>query len=777
MKSPRSCAFVLLVLVSTATAQLRQKSIDYVNPFIGTDDMGHCFPGAAVPFGMVQLSPETDTIMYSYGKGYNPDVYRYCAGYQYADSTIVGFSHTHFNGTGHSDLGDILLMPTTGEMKLNPGTRDEAGSGYRSKFSHSTEEAHPGYYAVTLQSYRIRAELTATTHVGVHRYTFPGSEAAHVILDLTSGIYNYEGKTVWAFVRVENDTLITGWRQTNGWARTRFVFFAMAFSKPIHSYGIRNDEQTVYRGFWRKWNENENFPERAGRRLKAFFDFKTRDGEQILVKCALSGVSTEGALRNLAAEAPGWDFDAVRRSAEGKWERELSKIRVTADKDRMVNFYTAMYHAFLSPIVFSDVDGSYRGLDQNIHHATKANYTIFSLWDTYRALHPLFTIVQPERTGAMVASMLAHYEKSVHRILPVWSHYANENWCMIGYHSVSVIADAYLKGIRGFDGKKALAAAVASATYDRYDGIGEYRKRGFVPENLSSNSASKTLEYAYDDWTISRLAGSTGNRLVEKEFLERASSYRNIFDTTTGFMRARNSDGTWKAPFDPLSTLNQGYIEGNAWNYSLYVPHDIAGFIRLLGGRERLVSWLDSLFTMRVPDKYFQESEDVTRAGVIGNYVHGNEPSHHVPYLYCYAGQPWKTQERVHQIVDTMYRNRPDGLCGNDDCGQMSAWYIFSCLGFYPVCPGSLEYVIGSPCVPEAVIDLGNGRKLTVEAENLSPTNIYIDGCFLNGRKFERCYLTHAQIVAGGKLKFVMGSEPNRAWGASDAAHPFSMSR
>jgi predicted alpha-1,2-mannosidase len=668
-------------------------------------------------------------------------------------------------------------MPTVGELKLNPGTREQGGSGYRAKFDHRTEEAHPGYYAVTLESYGIRAELTATERVGVHRYTFPGNDSAHIILDLTSGIYNYEGKTVWSFVRVENDTLITGWRQTNGWARTRFLYFAMAFSKPIGSYGLRNDEQTVYRGFWRKWNENEDFPERAGHRVKAFFNFRTFKGEKILVKCALSGVSTEGALRNLALEVPGWDFAGVRQRAEGRWERELSRIRVKADDDRMVDFYTAMYHAFLSPVIFSDVDGAYRGLDQNIHHSSKMNYTIFSLWDTYRALHPLFTIVQPERTSDMVRSLLAHYEQSVHKILPVWSHYANENWCMIGYHSVSVIADAYLKGIRGFDGKEALAAAVSSASYDRYDGIGEYRKRGFVPEDLSSNSASKTLEYAYDDWAISRLAESLGDKAVAREYLGRASSYKNIFDPTTGFMRARNADGTWKAPFDPLSTLNQGYIEGNAWNYSLYVPHDIAGYIRLLGGKQRLVAWLDSLFMMTVPDKYFQESEDVTRSGVIGNYVHGNEPSHHVPYMYCYAGEPWKTQERIHQIINTMYKSRPDGLCGNDDCGQMSAWYIFSCLGFYPICPGSSEYVIGSPCVSGAVVDVGKGRTLTVEAENLSSKNIYIDKCFLNGRRIERCYLTHGQVVGGGRLKFVMAAEPNRTWGVSEVAQPFSMSR
>jgi predicted alpha-1,2-mannosidase len=777
MKSLQFSLLLLFVCSATAIAQQKASVARYVNPFIGTDDMGHCFPGAAVPFGMVQLSPETDTVQYSYGKGYNPEVYRYCSGYQYADSTIVGFSHTHFNGTGHSDLGDILVMPTVGELKLNPGTREKEGDGYRSRFSHRTEEAHPGYYAVTLQTYGIRAELTTTTHVGLHRYRFPQSSSAHIILDLTSGIYNYDGKTVWSFVRVENDTLITGYRQTNGWARTRYIYFAMAFSKPITSYSLRNDEQLVYKGFWRKWNENENFPERAGRRVKGYFNFETREGEEVLVKCAISGVSTEGALKNLASEAPGWDFDRVRARATQQWEKELSKIQIRADEDRKVNFYTAMYHACLSPIVFSDVDGKYRGLDQNIHQSTKTNYTIFSLWDTYRALHPLFTLIQPERESDMVNSLLQHYEQSVHKILPVWSHYANDNWCMIGYHSVSVMADACVKGLRGFDAREALKACVASASYDRYDGIGDYRKRGFVPEDLNSNSASKTLEYAYDDWAIAQLAAKLGEKAIAHEFQKRAASYVNIFDSSTGFMRAKNSDGSWRSPFDPLSTLGQGYIEGNAWNYSLYVPHDVAGFIHLLGGKEKLVSWLDTLFTMTVPEKYFQESEDVTRVGVIGNYVHGNEPSHHVPYLYCFAGQPWKTQERIHQIIDTMYRSKPNGLCGNDDCGQMSAWYVFSCLGFYPVCPGSPEYVIGSPCVQEATVEVGNGRRLRITAENFSPTNVYVRKCRLNGKPMKNCFITHEQLLEGGDLTFTMSARPNTGWMTADDEAPYSLSR
>jgi len=767
-------------VASESTANLKQDKTpyDYVNPLIGTKDMGHCFPGATVPFGMVQLSPDTDLVPYSYGKGYNPETYKYCSGYQYDDKTIVGFSHTHFNGTGHSDLGDFLVMPTVGELKLDPGTKDNPGSGYRSRYSHDNEKAHPGYYAVKLDDYNIDAELTATQRVGFHRYKFPKTKDAHIILDLTTGIYNYDGKVVWSSVRVENDTLVTGFRQTNGWARTRYLYFAMVFSKPFKSYGLRNDDKEIYGGFWRKWNQNENFPERSGKKVKCYFNFETDEGEAILVKFALSGVSTQGAIENLKAEIPGWDFDEIKNKAKDQWNKELSKITVDASEDRKISFYTAMYHSFLNPVVYSDINGEYRGLDQNIHKVYGfTNYTIFSLWDTYRALHPFFTIVQQKRTSDIVNSMLAHYEQSVHKILPVWSHYANDNWCMIGYHSVSVIVDAYMKGIRGYDVEKALKAVVSSASYDKYDGIGPYKKYGYVPEDLNSNSASKTLEYAYDDWTIYKFAEQIGNKEVSEEFRKRAGSYRNIFDKETKFIRAKKSDGTWKIPFDPMSTAGQGYIEGNAWNYSLYVPHDIKGFIQLVGGEDKLITWLDSLFTMEVPEKYLGESEDITRAGMIGNYVHGNEPSHHVAYMYCYAGQPWKTQERIHQIVNTMYKPHPDGLCGNDDCGQMSAWYIFSCLGFYPVCPGSNEYVIGSPCLREAVIHLENGKLFAIKAKNLDEKNIYIQSVLLNGKPHNRSYITHGDIVSGGKLIFEMSNQPNKRWVSSEEDRPYSMTR
>lgn len=740
-----------------------QTPASYVNPFIGTNEMGHTYPGATVPFGMVQLSPETDTIQYSVGQGYIKDVYRYCAGYQYSDKTIVGFSHTHFSGTGHSDLGDFLVMPTTGNVKLNPGTAEHPETGYRSRFSHDTEKATAGYYSVNLSDYNIKAEFTTTARVGFHRYTFPESSQANIILDMVSGIYNYDGKVVWSSIRVENDTLVTGYRQTQGWARERTMYFAMVLSKPIRNYGCRDEEKVVYNDFYRKFNTNMDFPEMSGRKLKTYFSFDTEAGEQILIKFALSPVSTEGAVKNLESEIPHWDFDLVHREAENAWSKELSHVTIEASDEKKIIFYTALYHTVLSPTLFMDVDGNYRGLDHTNHHTDGfTNYTTFSLWDTYRALHPLFTIIQQKRTADFINSMLAHQQQSAHHILPVWSHYANENWCMIGYHAVSVIADAYMKGITGFDPQKALDACISSATYAPNDGIGDYMKYGFVPADKSSNSASKTLEYAYDDYCISRMANKMGKSDIASAYTKRAEAYNLIWDKSTGFMRAKKSDGKFQTPFDPLSTERQGFIEGNAWNYSLYVPQDPAKLIALHGGNRKFISHLDSLFSQKLDEKHFAESEDITAAGMIGNYVHGNEPSHHVPYLYVFAGAPWKTQERIHLIVNTMYHNTTDGLCGNDDCGQMSAWYIFSSLGFYPVCPGSNEYVIGSPSVDKATLNLENGKQFVITAQNLNDKNIYIQQILLNDTPLTNYLINHQDIMEGGTLEFVMGPKPKK---------------
>jgi len=766
------------VVVLLATAAFSETPNRFVDPFIGTDEMGHTFPGATAPFGFVQLSPETELVPYSIGEGYNPATYRYCSGYQYGDRTIVGFAHTHFNGTGHSDLGDVLVMPTVGELQLEPGTAEEPDSGYRSRFSHERETAEPGAYRVILDDYGIEVELTATERVGIHRYTFPASDNAHLILDLKANIYDFPGKTVWSSVRMESDTLLTGSRLTTGWARSRVLYFAIEFSKPVRSYGLRNEEASEYRGFWRRFDQDHDFPERAGRRIKGHFDWEMAAGEQIVVKVALSGVSTVGALANLRAEVPGWDFDVVRAQAGARWARELARIEVDADPTVLRNFYTALYHTSMGPVVFSDVDGRYRGLDGNTHEAEGfTSYTIFSLWDTFRAQHPLLTILHPERSIDMVRSMLAHRRQSVHGVLPVWSHHANENWCMIGYHAVSVIADAYNKGLRGFDTDEALDAMIASATFDRYDGLGDYRELGWVPADRQSSSASKTLEFAYDDWTIARMAEAMGRKEEAAAFDRRAVSWKNLFDPGTRFLRARNADGSFPPDFDAMSTHGQGYIEGNAWNYSLFVPHDAAGLIALLGGPEKLVDWLDGLFVMEVDDDSIADTEDVTRAGMIGAYVHGNEPSHHVPYLYCYAGQPWKTQARVRQIMDEMYRPVPDGLCGNDDCGQMSAWYVFSALGFYPVAPTSNQYVLGSPAVRRAEITFGGGRTFVVVAENQAQDHVYVREVRLDGVSLDRNFITHDEVVRGGELRFVMSDQPNRKRGTDTEARPYSMSR
>jgi predicted alpha-1,2-mannosidase len=755
--------FAFLALISLSWGVPAQNLVQYVNPLIGTQKMGHTYPGATVPFGAVQLSPDTDEQPHNIGGKYNPDTYKYCAGYQYDDNTIVGFSHTHFSGTGHSDLGDFLIMPTVGDLQLEPGDKDKPKSGFRSAFSHSTEVAEPGYYKVKLEDDNILAEMTATTRVGFHQYTFPKSDNAHIILDLMHGIYNYDDKNVWTYARVENDHTIVGYRQTNGWARTRTVYFAMEFSKPFVNYGYKNFAKEDYRGFWRKFDQSKNFPEMAGKQLRAYFDFKTAANEKIKVKFALSPVSTDGAKKNLASEIPHWDFERTKTEAQTAWNKELGKVAVTADsKDDMVNFYTALYHAFISPTMYMDVDGQYKGLDQNVHHADGfTNYTTFSLWDTYRALHPLFNIVQPARNRDMIRSMMAHYDQSAEHMLPVWSHYANENWCMIGYHSVSVIADAVVKGnLTGADANKALDDAVQTARTKYYDGLEYYMKMGYVPEDKNSSSVSKTLEYAYDDWAIAQMAKKLNRKNIYDEFSKRSENWKNVYDASTGFMRPKMSDGKFRDKFDPLRTEEPGFIEGNSWNYSLYVPHDPAAMIAMMGGKEKFTAHLDQLFTMQLPDEFFAHTEDITREGIIGNYVHGNEPSHHVAYLYNWTDEPWKTQERVRMILNHQYHAAPDGLGGNDDCGQMSAWYHFTALGFYPVAPGSDRYALGSPAIKTALLKLENGHTLNIEAKDQSEKNVYVKKVTVNGKTLDRNYITHAEIMAGGKIIFYMSDKP-----------------
>ncbi len=754
----------IVFLLHFSFVDAQQNLIKYVKPIIGSEKMGHTYPGATVPFGAVQLSPETDTISYELNGKYNGEVYKYCAGYKYEDKTIVGFSHTHLSGTGHSDLGDFLVMPTQGKLQLNPGTASNSKSGYRSAFSHSNEISEAGYYKVKLDDDAIIAEMTATTRVGMHQYTFPKSDESHIILDLMAGIYNYEEKNVWTYVRVVNDTLITGYRQTNGWARTRTVYFAMSFSKPFASYGQKNyDAKQAYRGFWRKFDQSKNFPEIAGKRIRMYFDFKTEEAEKIKIKLALSSVSQENALENMQSEIKDWDFEKVKTNAQKLWNTELNKIKIEASEDTKVNFYTAMYHTFINPTVYTDVNGEYKGLDQDTHLANGfTNYSTFSLWDTYRALHPFFNIIQPSRNNDMVKSMMAHYNQSALHMLPIWSHYSNDNWCMSGYHSVSVIADAIMKGVYDGDPNEALNACVTTAKHRNYEGIDSYMDLGFIPDEENGTSVSNTLEYAYDDWCIAQLAKKLNRQDVYDEFIKRSTNWQNNFNGTTGFMQPKLANGTFKSNFDALSTHGQGFIEGNSWNYSFFVPHNPTELIAKMGGATAFSSRLDTLFSMHLPDSFFAETEDITREGIIGGYVHGNEPAHHVPYFYNWTNQPWKTQFQVRKIMKMQYKPTPDGLGGNDDCGQMSAWYIFSSLGFYPVAPGSNEYAIGSPLVNSAVLTLENGKTFTIDVINQKDKNVYVQKILLNGKPLPTFFINHDDITAGSKLTFYMGPKPKK---------------
>ncbi|WP_294275641.1 GH92 family glycosyl hydrolase [uncultured Chryseobacterium sp.] len=752
---------IFINFISYYKAQQSEKPLHYVNPLIGTEKMGHTYPGATVPFGAVQLSPETDTLSYAVNGKYNGDVYKYCAGYRYEDKTIVGFSATHFSGTGHSDLGDFLIMPTTGPLQLNPGTASNPEKGYRSRFSHQNEKAEAGYYRVQLDDERILAELTATTRTGVHRYTFPKSDQAHIIFDLMAGIYNYDGKNIWTYARVENNTTVTGYRQTNGWARTRTVYFAMKFSKPFKSYGQKNyDGKQVYNGFWRKFDQTRNFPEIAGKNLKMHFDFTTSDHEAIEIRLAISPVSQANALENLEKETGNLSFDQIKVNAQELWNKELSKIAIRGSEDTKTNFYTAMYHTFINPTMYMDVNGEYKGLDQNIHKAdTFTNYTTFSIWDTYRVLHPFFNIIQPKRNNDMVQSMMAHYRQFSMKMLPIWSHYANDNWCMSGYHSVSVVADAIIKGNYSGDPHEALKACVETAYKRDYEGIGYYIDKGYIPAEKNGTSVSNTLEYAYDDWAIAQLAKHLGETEIYNRFIRRSENWKNNFDPGTGFMRPRLQDGSFKAGFNELSTHGQGFIEGNSWNYSFFVPQNPAALIKVMGGKKKFASRLDQLFTMHLPDEFFADTEDITREGIIGGYVHGNEPAHHVAYLYNWAGQPWKTQAQVRRILNMQYKAAPDGLGGNDDTGQMSAWYILSSIGFYPVAPGSDMYAIGSPAVDSAILTLENGKTFRIESIDQGPENVYVKKVLLNGKEIKDFTLRHSDIMDGGTLSFYMSAK------------------
>ncbi|WGM30545.1 GH92 family glycosyl hydrolase [Brevundimonas sp. NIBR11] len=744
--------------------------VEAVDVFIGTAGKGHTFPGPVAPFGMVQLSPDTD---YRYFR----QSYDWASGYRSDDPTIMGFSHTHFSGTGHSDLGDVLITPQTGEtIRWDVGDVATPGSGYRSRYDKASETAEPGYYSVQLTDTPVRAELTTGVRTGLHRYTFAQGERARILLDLRNSIYDYPGKVLWSRIRVHPDGTVTGFRELRGWAPGRQLYFAMRFSAPIVGHEIQNRESDIpYNGFRQPGRALDDRQQVQGRALEAAFDFGELSGP-LLVKVAISSVDEAGAIANLESEGQGFGFDAQRATTRAAWNEALGAVDIDAEPEMRTTLYTALYHALIAPSVHSDADGRWRGPDNAVHRSDFTVHSTFSLWDTFRAEHPLLTLLAPaERNADMVNSLIAAQQVSPYGILPVWSFHGQETWTMIGYHAVPVIADAYLKGIPGIDGEAALTAMVASATYRPYGGLGDYMDLGYVPIDREPEAASKTVEYAYDDWTIARMAERLGRTDVETEFDRRAGFWRNTWDQETRFVRARLADGSFREPFDPVA-INYGsdYTEGNAWQYSWFVPQDMAALVDVMGGDAATVAKLDAMFDYDNSGLDYSHAEDI--AGLIGQYIHGNEPSHHSAYAYVYAGQPWRTQERLKQIVESQYHSRPDGLAGNDDVGQMSAWLMFTAMGFYPVTPGSNQYVIGRPFTERTTLNLPNGRKFTISTAGLRDANRHIQSVTLNGRPLDRTWITHEEITAGGELHFVMGARPNRTWGASEAARPYSMS-
>jgi predicted alpha-1,2-mannosidase len=762
----------LLVLLFAAATTLAQSSdpLKQVDPMIGTGPEGHTFPGAVAPFGMVQLSPDTQIRPFKQS-------YKWAAGYRYDDSTILGFSETHFSGAGHSDLGDFLLMPVSGPtVPLEPGDIAKTQPGYRSRFSHSTEIAQPGYYAVTLSDPHVRAELTASTRVGVHRYTFEAPDQRHLLLDMRSSIYDYPGKVLWSRVRIHPDGLITGMRETRGWAPDRQLYFAMRFSAPLQGHALYNREQDPppYHGFKTPGTTPEDTQAIEGRALVAVFSF-TPSAAPLIVKVAISSVSEDNAIANMDAEVPAFDFDAVRARTQQQWRAELSRIELHASPAVERSLYTALYHALISPSVSMDVNGEYRGPDHQVHRAVGFQFvSSLSLWDIYRAEQPLMTLIEPpQRTVDLVRSLIVSQQQSPFGILPIWQFQGQETWCMIGYHAVPIIADAYMKGIRGFDAQAALHAMVASATYAPYGHLGDYMRLGYVPVDIDGEAASKTVEYAFDDWTIARMAKAMGNASVAAQFQKRSANWRNLFNVPDGFVEPRLSSGAYRRPFDPAAAEGaSGFTEGNSWQYSWYQPQDEQGMIRLLGSNQKLVSKLDEMFDQKVDPAQYASIEDIS--GMIGQYIHGNEPSHHLAYLYMYAGAPLKTQSRLKQIVDSQYKPTPDGLVGNDDLGQMSAWLLFTSLGFYPVAPASNQYVLGRPFVDRAVLHLPNGKSLTIQSIGMDDQHQFIRDVQLNGHSLDRSYVTHEELEQGGELKFIFSSAQDATWSHKSLQPPFS---
>ena len=737
----RKISFYLFILsfIFVACSTKEADALHEVNLFIGTGGHGHTYPGAVVPHGMVQLSPDTRT------NGWDA-----CSGYHYSDESLIGFSHTHLSGTGIGDLGDILFLPYTNELKTVAPNGDDRVAAFGSAFSHKKETATPGYYSVHLDDYDVDVELTATCHAGFHRYTFPASSQAGIYIDLTRTIYSHQ--LVNSELKAISDHEIQGMKQVRGWAPNRYIYFYAIFSEP----------------FTCALDENK----------KAYLKFgETAKDKQILVKVGISFVDCEGAKNNLNTEMANWDFNSTRKQAQEAWNKELSKIDIQTKngKDRKI-FYTALYHAALQPVVSSDVDGRFRTMDNRIEQDTAyTNYAIFSLWDTFRALHPLNTVISPAMNQAAIRSLIRKYDEG--GLLPMWELISNYTGCMIGYHAVSVIVDSYMKGEQDFDVNKAYEACLKSSVYDTINvsptinrnilrhnlmPIGKQYKNtiGYIPANIERQSVARGLEYAYNDWLIAQLAQKSGYTEDYARYMDLSKNYVNYYDPASGFMRGKMQDGSWRTPFDPRSSdhNNDDYCEGNAWQWTWFVPHDIDGLATLMGGREKLIVKLDSLFSISSDLTGPNVSADIS--GMIGQYAHGNEPSHQTIFIYNLIGQDYKAQELVDQVLQTLYFNDPDGLSGNEDCGQMSAWYALNSMGFYSYCPGIPEYVIGRPLFDEVKINLENGNVFKIRSINNSPANKYIQSAKLNGKKFDKLFFSHKDLMAGGILEIIMADKP-----------------
>ncbi len=736
MKFSKSLAVVLLSFTTIVSFTQTKNYASLVNPFIGTGGHGHTYPGASMPFGMMQLSPDTRL------EGWDG-----CGGYHYSDSLIYGFSHTHLSGTGIPDYCDILLMPFAGDVKWS-------NKEYASPFSHKNEKAHAGYYEVLLDKHNVKAALTTSVRSGMHQYTFaPAATEGKVLIDL-----KHRDEVLESSIEVLNDYEVKGMRRSKSWATSQVIYFYLKFDHPIKSYGIAQDDLL-----------KNGISKAAGKNIKSFFSFDLKDGKTVQVKVGISGVSTENAHMNLDTEIPGWDFNLVKTNAENAWNKELSKIEVTGGtKDEQAVFYTALYHASLNPNTYTDVNGEYRGTDKQVHKANGfINYTVFSLWDTYRALHPLMNIINKKRSNDWINTFLVQYKYG--GMLPVWELSANETFCMIGYHSIPVIVDAYKKGIVNFDKEEALKAMMDYAESNRY-GLTAYQAKGFISNDEDHESASKTMEYAYDDWCIAQFAKMIGRDDVYKKYTERSLYYRNLFDPSTHHIRGK-VQGFWFSPFK-AGEVNNFFTEGNSWHYSFAAPHDINGLAKLMGGQEKFYAKANELFTTKEPLSG-RDQADVT--GLIGQYAQGNEPSHHMAYLFNYAGKPWRTQELISKINKEFYLNSPDGLIGNEDCGQMSAWFIFSAMGFYPVTPASGVYALGTPVFDEVKLHLENGKTFTITAKDLSRNNFYVKGVQLNGVAHAATFIRDEDFANGGSMVFEMSSQPNMQKGVQPAEMPVAV--